>query len=194
VKLCDDSEYAKYKRLQQNVEIFVNHKGEVRCRSLRVTENSRHRIAFATADAYIPHRTPVDEEGYPVFQGTRGIRCRIHGIQDLRRSNYSDMMTTMSDLTPDERKAKKNSLFAKIGIGIAVAGVAASVLALVSFTPSSSSSSCPLPCPHLPYPPPRRVFWILQMEIVRIKIVKIAWTPQPLPLIGGEGIEVRRSI
>lgn len=118
-------------QLQKNVELFVNYKGEVRCRSLRITENSRNRIGFATADAYIPGRTPLDPEGYPVFQGTRGIRCRIHGVQDLRRNNSADMMTSMSDLTPQERKQKKKSLLTKIGIGVAVAGAAGALLALV---------------------------------------------------------------
>jgi hypothetical protein len=136
VKLCPRA-YEKYKSLGANVELFVNYKGKVHCRSLRITDNSTHRIAFGTADAFTNH-TPVDSEGYPCFQGTRGVRCRIHGIHDMRQYNNTDMMVATSDLSPAQRKKKKKeSLLTKVGIGIGMIGVAAAVAVAVR-----------LPSPH----------------------------------------------
>lgn len=102
----------------------MDHNGLVRCRSLRVTTNSKIRRGFATADAFNDN-TPLDELGYPCFQGTRGIRCRIHGIHDHRLRDGSDMMTAFSDLTPEQRQRKKKSLLTKVGIGLAAVGAVA---------------------------------------------------------------------
>lgn len=143
--LCDDSEYRKYKRLRQNVEIFVDYEGKVRCRTLRIKANSYVRRAFATAEAF-SDRTPLDKQGYPCFQGVRGLRCRIHGIQDHRQIDGSDMFQHFSDMSPEQRRMQKRNLLMKGGLGLATIGAAVAV-GVVSFR-STILFFLPLPRQH----------------------------------------------
>ncbi len=131
VKLHSKSEYQKYKDLKQTVELFVNFKGEVRCRPLQFNDSSDFRVAFAFAAPFGPH-IPLDEEGYPCFQGTRGVCSTIVGLCDHRfdvpLSYRDDDDCTVT--TVELKRRKKMNLLAQIGAGVGVLGLACLAIAV----------------------------------------------------------------
>ncbi len=145
VKLHSISEYQKYKDLEQPVELFVNFKGEVRCRPLQFNDSTDLRIAFAFAAPFGSH-IQLDEEGYPCFQGTRGVCSTIVGLCDHRFeqpfSYRDDDDCTVS--TVEMKRRKKLNLLAQIGLGVGIGisaiGIACLALAEVPYFPPLDES------------------------------------------------------
>lgn len=68
------NEYIKLKRLKCHVDIYVNHMGEVCVRDVN-KDRANEGMVFATTDWSDNYAT--DNEGYPVFQGVRGVCAKI---------------------------------------------------------------------------------------------------------------------
>lgn len=121
--------------LKQPVELYVNFKGEVRCRPLQLNDTNNLRIAFAFAAAFGPH-IQRDKQGYPCFQGTRGVCSTIVGLCDHRMETVvsyrdeDDCTVTSVEL----RRRKKINLLAQIsaGIGLSVLGIGALAVAAMN--------------------------------------------------------------
>lgn len=73
VKLHQD-QYAKLQRLKCNVNIYANHLGDICIRELH-KQDPTDGIIFATTDWSDNYAT--DSEGYPTFQGVRGVCASI---------------------------------------------------------------------------------------------------------------------
>jgi len=93
VKLHQD-QYAKLQRLKCNVNIYANHLGDICIRELH-KQDPTDGIIFATTDWSDNYAT--DSEGYPTFQGVRGVCASI--IPYNNQKSTTQFGTALTNIT-----------------------------------------------------------------------------------------------
>jgi hypothetical protein len=91
-----ENEYQKLKRLRCMVDVYVNHMGEVCIRSFD-QDPAPGGMVFATTDW--SQNYEQDEEGYPIFQGVRGVCGKIQNFQTHKIYNPTGMLKLARDLS-----------------------------------------------------------------------------------------------